>query len=152
MVSIISSWSQKFPPIETLSSTVVLFLLWCDDDTRLWSKSWEIFCCLSLFPFNSVATWQDDASKFSWSSKSSTPSGSITRGWREISSLEWPLLPKGQEALKKDWGVESTANWTHLHMAAFETRYFLTASFLTPFCRGFLAKLVLQTKVQRLLL
>ena len=38
-------------------------------------------------------------------------------------SLEWPLLLEGQQGLKKDWGVESTANWLQVHMPAFETRY-----------------------------
>ena len=47
MVSIISSWSWRFPSCETLSSTVVLFLLWCDDATRLWSKVQKSFAaCL----------------------------------------------------------------------------------------------------------
>ena len=26
-------------------------------------------------------------------------------------SLEWPLQLEGQQGLKEDWGVESTANW-----------------------------------------
>ena len=51
------------------------FLLWCDDDTRPWSKNSEISCCLSLFPFNSILTWQDDRSKFFWLSESPTSCG-----------------------------------------------------------------------------
>ena len=90
MVSIISSWSWRFPSSETLSSTVVLFLLWCDHDTRLWSKDSEIFWCLSLSPFNSVTTWQNDRSKFSWLCKSPTYSGSNSWGCREIwSCSKW---------------------------------------------------------------
>ena len=46
-------------------------------------------------------------------------------------SLEWPLLLEGQQGLKEDWGVESTANWLQVHMPAFETRYFPFMSFLT---------------------
>ena len=67
-------WSWRFPSSETLSSAVILFLLLCDDDTRLWLKSSEI-CFLSLSPFNSFTTWQDDRSKFSWQSISPTSSG-----------------------------------------------------------------------------
>ena len=66
-------------------------------------------------------------------------------------SLEWSLLLEGQEGLKKDWGVKSTENLVQVHLPAFETRYFPFVSFLT-FCRQFLAKLVLQTKVQELFL
>ena len=66
-------------------------------------------------------------------------------------SLEWSLLVEGQEGLKKDWGVKSTENLVQVHLPAFETRYFPFVSFLT-FCREFLAKLVLQTKVQELFL
>ena len=36
-------------------------------------------------------------------------------------SLEWSLLLEGQQGLKKDWGVESTANWVQVHLPAFET-------------------------------
>ena len=78
MVSIIISWSWRFQSSETLSSTLCFFfflLLWCDDDTKQKTKSSEIFCCLCLFPFNSVLTWQDDRSKFFWLSKSPTSCG-----------------------------------------------------------------------------
>ena len=50
----------------------------------------------------------------------------------------------------KDWGVESTANWVQVHFLAFETRYFSFVSFLTSFCKGSLAELVLQGKLQGL--
>ena len=69
-------------------------------------------------------------------------------GW----SLEWSLLLEEQQGLKKDWGVESTANWKQVHFPAFETRYFPFVPYLTSFCRGFLAKLVLQRKFQWLFL
>ena len=108
MVSIISSWRWRFPSSETLSSTVVLFLLWCDDDPRLSSKSSEIFCCQSLPPFNSVTTWQDDGSNFSWLSKSPTCSGSNSRGsWRIWPCSKW-----------KEFGMVSAAGGT----AGFEGR------------------------------
>ena len=35
-------------------------------------------------------------------------------------SLEWSLLLEGQQSLKKDWGVEITANWVQVHTLAFE--------------------------------
>ena len=65
-------------------------------------------------------------------------------------SLEWSLLMEGQHGLKKDWGVESTANWAQVHFPASETWYFPFVSFLTSFFRVFLATLVLQIKVQEL--
>ena len=49
-------------------------------------------------------------------------------------SLEWSLLLEGQQGLKKDWGVESTANLVQVHLPAFETWYFPFVSFLTSFC------------------
>ena len=58
-------------------------------------------------------------------------------------SLEWSLLLEGEQSLKKDWGVESAANWVQVHLLAFKTWYFPFVSFLTSFCRGFLATLVL---------
>ena len=62
-------------------------------DTRLWSKSSEIFCCLSLSPFNSVTTWQDEASEFPWWSKFPTCSGSNSQELREIwSCSKWTEL------------------------------------------------------------
>ena len=54
-------------------------------------------------------------------------------------SLEWSLLLEGQQSLKKDWGVESTANWVQVHLPAFETWYFPFVSFSTSFCWRFLA-------------
>ena len=65
-------------------------------------------------------------------------------------SLEWSLLLEGQLGLKKDWGVESTADWVQVHLPPLETSYFPFVSFLTSFFRGFLEKLVFQTKVQEL--
>ena len=66
------------------------FLFWCYDDTRLSSKSSENFCCLPLSPFNCETTWRGDGSKFSWSSKSPTCSGSKCQRCREIrSSSKW---------------------------------------------------------------
>ena len=63
-------------------------------------------------------------------------------------SLIWNgLLLEGQQGLKNNWGVESTANWVQVHFPTFERRYFLFVSFLTSFYQGFLAKLLLQTKV-----
>ena len=65
-------------------------------------------------------------------------------------SFEWSLLLKGQQGLKilKLKGVESTSKWVQVHLLAFKTWYFPFVSFLTTFCRGFLATLVLQIKVQ----
>ena len=111
MVSIISSWSWRFPSSEILSSIVVLLLLWRDDDTRLWSKSLEIFCCLSLSPFNSVTTWQVSESKFSWLSKSPISSGSDSRGCREIWSCskweEFQMVPSARETAGFEERLES---------------------------------------------
>ena len=154
MASIISSWSWRSPSYETLFSTVVLFLLCsCDDDTRPWSKSLEIFCCLSLSPFNSVTTWQDDEWKLylnllhvqGVALEDAGESGLV----QNEQSLEWSLLLEGQQGLKKDWEVESTANWVRVHFPAFETRYFPFMSLLTSFCRGFLCKVSVAGKGSR---
>ena len=49
-------------------------------------------------------------------------------------SLECSLLLEGQQGLKKDWGVESTANWVQVHLPSFETSYFPFMSFFSSFC------------------
>ena len=48
-------------------------------------------------------------------------------------SLEWSLLLEGQQGLKKDWGVKSTAQGIGT-FPAFETWYFPFVSFVTSFC------------------
>ena len=44
-------------------------------------------------------------------------------------TLEWSLLLQGQQGLKKDWGVESTANWLQVHLSLFETQIYWSISF-----------------------
>ena len=87
-------WYQLFPHgaedsqlLKHYLQLLFIFLLKCDDDTRLWS---QIFSCLLLSPFNSVTTRQDDGSKFSWLSKYPTCLGRNSRGCREIwSCSKW---------------------------------------------------------------
>ena len=114
MISIISSWSWRFLSSETLSSTVVLFWFWCDDDKRLWSKSSEIFFCLLQSPFSYVTTWQDDRSKFSWLSKSPTCSGSNSRRCREIwSCSKRTELGMVSSAGGTAWFEERLGSWKY---------------------------------------
>ena len=94
----------KIPIFWTWSSTVVLFLLWCDDDTRLWSKSFEIFCSLSISPFYSVTTWQDDGSNYlnllhpqGATLKDSGKSGLV----QNEQNLEWSQLLQEHQGFKE---------------------------------------------------
>ena len=113
MISIISSWSWRFPSSES-SSTVALFwplcdrrsslindlfLLWFDDDTRLWSLS----------PLNTVTTSQDAGSKFSGLSKSPACSGSNSRACREMVSAAEGIA----------WFEEILGSWNYCNLGKF---------------------------------
>ena len=115
-------------------------------------------CCLSLFALNFVTTWQDDRSKFSWLSKYLTCSRSNSRGCKEICSCsKWTEFGMASAA----WGTagveERLGSWKYCKLATgtyacIWDKVFPFVSFLTSLFWGFIAKLVLQRKVQWLFL